>query len=315
MAERCYRAYGLVIRSETELPEFLATSATEHDLAIRFADEAMHAWEASEATERDGGLFVDAPGGGFAMRVPGVCDYLVRAGREILVWPASGADPVSVRLFLLGSALGMALHQRGLLVLHGATMLHEQGVTIFVGESGRGKSTLAAHLARAGFAIFGDDIMPLWPRPGGRFAVWPGSRMFKLWSDTIGALGQSAAGLDSVGERLDKYFFPSEAQAPDRPATVCEIVELVSGDAESAPSLEPLGPLEALGVINANTYRPYYVPQLGREADHFRLCAALAGGVAVLRLSRPWAMERVEESLELIQERWSRPGRLMGTAL
>ena len=309
MTEHWYRAYGLVVRSETELPEFLRTAASEPDLSIRLGADAEAQWRASGASAEDAGLFLAAPEGGFVMRVTGVCDYWVREGREVSLSPAPESDPVSVRLFLLGSALGMAFHQRGLLVLHGATILHGNGASIFVGNSGEGKSTLAAYLGRAGFAILGDDTMPLWPGTSGGFEVWPGSRMFKLWSDTIGALGQSSVGLESVGVRMDKYFFPNTAQPPDRPTPVFEIVELVTGEADGAPSLERLEGLEALGVISANTYRPHYVPQLRREAEHFRLCAALADSISVWRLSRPRAIDRIGESLELICGRWPGLGR------
>ncbi len=317
-AEHWYRAYGLVVRSEIALPEFLPTAPAEPALDIRFGPEAARQWaglgDGREEGEARTGIFHPAPEGGFVMRMPEVCDYWVRAGREIAVSPAPGVDAATVRLFLLGSALGMAFHQRGLLVLHGATILHGDGASIFVGDSGQGKSTLAAHLGRAGFAILGDDTMPLSPRRGGGFEVWPGSRMFKLWSDTIDHLGESSQGLESVGVRLDKYFFPNSAQPPDRPAPVCEIVELVTGDADGAAALTPLEGLEALGVISANTYRPHYVAKLGREADHFRLCAALADSIAVRRLSRPRAIERIGESLELLRERWPQPGRVAGGA-
>ena len=315
MAENWYRAYGLVIRSETELPEFLPAAPAPHDITVGFSPEAAAQWAASGAGETDAYGFVAAPAGGCVMHVPGICDYWVREGRELLLAPAPDSDPVSVRLFLLGSAIGMVFHQRGMLVMHGATVLHGRGATIFVGESGQGKSTLAAYFGRAGHGILGDDTMPLWPRAGGGFEVWPGSRMFKLWSDTIDALGESPDALNSVGVRLDKFFYPNVEQPPDRPAPLFEIVELVARDAGAAPELEPLGGLEALRVIAANTYRTEYLPLLGREADHFRLCSELADSVPVSRLSRPWTMARIDESLALIRNRWTGAGRVAGRAL
>ncbi|HUF87240.1 MAG TPA: hypothetical protein VMM59_07655 [Thermohalobaculum sp.] len=320
MAGHWYRAYGLLLRSEIELPEFLAArpgaggSNRAHDLDIRLSDHATAQWAASGAGESDAHRFFAAPAGGFVMRVPGVVDFWVREGRAIALGLMPGADLVSVRLFLLGSALGMALHQRGLPVLHGATVLHGRGATIFVGESGQGKSTLAASLGRSGHAILGDDTMPLWRAPRGGFEVWPGSRMFKLWADTIDVLGETAEGLDSVGSRLDKYFFPNAEQPADRPSPLGEIIELVSAPEGAEPALEPLGGLEALRVIAANTYRPHYVSQLGRDSEHFRLCSELAGSIAVCRLSRPRDIRRIGESLALIRARWAAPDQTAGAA-
>jgi hypothetical protein len=72
--------------------------------------------------------------------------------------------------------------------------------------------------------------------------------------------------------------------------------------------------LEALRVISQNTYRPEYVPLLGREAEHFQLCSRLADRVPVVRLRRPWALGRLGETLVLLRARWSAPGRLAGGA-
>ena len=313
MAEHWYRGYGLQFCSETALPELVPVAAgASADLRIRFTKEAERQWIASGATEADADDFVAAPGGGFVMRVAGICDYWVRGGNQIGLTPADGADLVSVRLYLIGSALGMAFHQRGMLVLHGATVRHQDAATIFVGESGEGKSTLAANLARTGHAVFGDDTMPLWPRADGGFDAWPGSRMLKLWSDTIDALGETPGRLDSVGDRMDKFFFPNHAPVPDTPVPVSEIILLEAGGAETTAVVEPIGGLEALRVISQNTYRPEYVPLLGREAEHFQLCSQLADRVEVIRFRRPWALGRLDETLALLRARWSAPERLAG---
>jgi len=315
MAQHWYRGYGLQVCSEIALPELLPVAAgAPADLRISFTRQAERQWIASGATEVDADDFVAAPGGGFVMRVAGICDYWVRGGNEIGLSPADGADLVSVRLYLIGSAFGMAFHQRGMLVLHGATVQRQGAATIFVGESGEGKSTLAASLGRKGHAVFGDDTMPLWPRADGGFDAWPGSRMLKLWSDTIDALGETPGQLDCVGERLDKFFFPNHAQAPDAPVPVGEIILLEAGGAETGVIVEPLAGLEALRVISQNTYRPEYVPLLGREAEHFQLCSRLVGRVSVVRLRRPWALGRLGETLALLRARWSAPEHLAGGA-
>ena len=306
MGDHWYRGFGLWLRSDLALPELLpAATAADPDIRIRVTPEAARQWAASGAIEAEWPSFVAAPGGGFVMRVAGICDYWVRDGGEIGLSPADDAEPASVRLFLIGSALGMALHQRGMLVLHGATVLREGGATIFVGESGQGKSTLAASLGRAGHAILGDDTMPLWPRAAGGFEVWPGSRMFKLWSNTIEALGETVDGLESVGRRFDKFFVPNEAQAPDEAVPINEVILLEAAEAGSEPVLEPLAGLEALRVISEHTYRPEYVSLLGREAEHFRQCSGLAGNIAVARLRRPWDMGRIGDTLALLRAHWS----------
>lgn len=310
MSGHWYRGYGFSIHSEFEIPEFVPVAPpSAPDIRIRFDPCAARQWETSGATEGDGDDFVGAPGSGYVMRVKDVGDYWVRDGCEIIVQPAESADLVSVRLYLVGSAMGMALHQRGLLVLHGAAVRRGARASIFVGDSGDGKSTMAACLGAAGYEILGDDTMALWPCAERGFLVWPGSSTFKLWIDTIDALGMPADGLESVGERLDKFFVSNAAPAANEPVPLDEIFLLEAGNATEQASLDVVVGLQALGIVSQNTYRPEYVPLLGRDAAHFRLCSQVVERVSVLRLRRPWSLDRIDESLALLEEHWAaRPG-------
>jgi hypothetical protein len=69
---------------------------------------------------------------------------------------------------------------------------HASGVEIrghrgFLGEAGRGKSTLAAAFARRGYRILTDDCLHLSPSAGG-YRVRPWSSGIRLWQDSIEAV-------------------------------------------------------------------------------------------------------------------------------
>ena len=72
------------------------------------------------------------------------------------------------------------------------------------------------------------------------------------------------------------------------------------GPESADPAVEPLGLLDAAALIAGHTYRPEFVAATGREAAHFRQCAALAGRVRVARLRRPWDPARIGETVEFI---------------
>jgi len=321
MTAHGYRGFGLSIVSDFELPEYLpAPLADPPDLSIRKAPEAWQVWEESE---RVIGRFTPAPLGGNVLRLEGIGVFHVRDGRDMAVAAEPGADPGMVRLFIIGSAMGMLMHQRGVFVLHGATVALDGAARMFVGDSGAGKSTLAARLGRAGCTVLGDDTMALWELPadktagqGGRW-LWPGSRVFKLWGDSLAAMGLDSSGLDPLANRLDKYHVPNPGPEADLVAAartgarLVEILVLEAGD--GPPRIEPLEGIRALEAIARNTYRHEYVHMLGHETEHFRQCAALARDVPVGRLTRPWDPERFDETVELLLGRW-RAGRGVSTA-
>ncbi len=301
-----YRGYGLSLVSELELPEYLpAPVADDPDIRISLDAGALDAWEGGAGTV---GEFIPAPTGGHLLRISGVAVYYVREGSEIHISVEPGADPGMVRLFTIGSAMGMALHQRGILVLHGATVARGGRARILVGDSGAGKSTLAARLGRAGCEVLGDDTMALWNAPEGRAGkwLWQGSRVFKLWEDSIEAMGVGVEGLIPLGNRTDKYYLPNPGPAAhaeaDRGVELAEILVLEAGD--GAPRVEPLDGIRALQAVAVNTYRPEYVGLLGREAEHFRQCGELARDIPVSRLIRPWGVAQIEQTLDLVLSRW-----------
>lgn len=307
MTGHAYSAYGLRLHSDLALPEYEPdASGGDPDIVIRLAPGAAEEWR---AIGQEPGRFHAAPGGGFVLSVPEVAVYHVTGGAEIRIAPEPDAEPGMVRLFTIGSAMGMALHQRGVLVLHGATVALGGKARILVGDSGAGKSTLAARLGQAGCTVLGDDTMALWPAPAGRRGrwLWQGSRVFKLWQDSIEAMGLGLDGLDRLGNRHDKFFVPNpvpdSARVEPAGTDLAEILVLETGD--GPPRVEPLTGLRALQAVAANTYRPEYVPLLGREAEHFRQCGDLARDIPVGRLIRPWGVGGFDRTLALLIRRWA----------
>ena len=90
-----------------------------------------------------------------------VADFEVRRGREINVWPATGAAQKDIEIFLFGPVWATLCHQQGLLPLHASAILANGHITAFAGHSGVGKSTIAALLGSLGYELVADDILPI----------------------------------------------------------------------------------------------------------------------------------------------------------
>ena len=104
-----YQVFGLRIRSEVPLPElFPALGDGDADVTIRRGSIAAV----------DGVSGVRSEDGALLLTVPDVGRYRIEGGHEIIVDPNTGVPERNVRLYLLGSAFGALLHQRGLLPLH-----------------------------------------------------------------------------------------------------------------------------------------------------------------------------------------------------
>ena len=226
-----YRAHGLLFQSEVLLPEFIPADVGVPDVRICL-DPLVRCYRDEVADGAGGEAGFMSTEKGPVLRVEGVADFLVRDGREIRIGLCPSHDPGLVRLFLAGSATGMILHQRRYLPLHGAAVLGPEGVSIIIGESGAGKSTLAAALAEMGIAILTDDTIALRKTSEG-FAAWPGSRVFKLWKDSLAQVGHAGMILEQAGARIDKFLIRNRKPAADKPHQVASIIELAVKDGEA----------------------------------------------------------------------------------
>ncbi len=222
--------------------------------------------------------------------------FLVEGGQDIAVEPLPGATERRVRLFLLGSALGILCFQRGLLPLHANAVVAGGAAFAFAGPSGAGKSTLAGHFAASGYDVLCDDVCAVGFDHADRPLVWPGIPRVKLWRDALEALGNESAGLDAVAEGIDKYHvaLPRTLAGPV-PLRRLYVLER-SGD-NAAGGVTRLRGQQAMQAVLEQTYRREYLAPLGLVPQHFRLCARLATAIEVYRLERAWGYEVFEREL------------------
>src|SRR4051812_25201168 len=179
-----YQLFGLTVRSEIQLPElFLTTGKVDPDVTIRRASF-------TEVTSEPG---LQADRSGLVLTIPDVARYRIEGGREIVVDSGPEVPERNVRLYLLGSAFGALLHQRGLLPLHANAIEVEGKAVAFMGASGSGKSTLAAWFHDRAHRIVADDVCVLrFDELGGAMAQ-PGLPRLRLWDEALEATGRNAA--------------------------------------------------------------------------------------------------------------------------
>jgi hypothetical protein len=211
------------------------------------ADAAAIAWE-----PRDSGPHVARLGDGFLVSAPGFTDFVVdRGGRTIAVHPRPGCALEIVQQLLVDQVLPLALHARGLVVLHASAVAIDGGVAAFVGRTGLGKSTLAASLTEAGVGEhFSDDCLAVAAGPAGPL-VYPSYGAARLWPVSAGALFGARGELPLVSPRSSKRrvdLAPSARALPLR-----RVYLLEPGDGE--PVITTLAPTAAIVAMAAQLHR------------------------------------------------------------
>ena len=152
---------------------------------VEIAQTPFHTWRFADGTLW---MLFFRLGADYLLRFPGLADFEVSAsGHDVQGWPAPGVDAATLRHLYLNQVLPLALSRQGKLVLHASAVEVGSGCVAFIGESGRGKSTLAASFAINGNGFLTDDGLQLeWL--GERLTAAPSHPSVRLWGDSEAAL-------------------------------------------------------------------------------------------------------------------------------
>ncbi len=278
---------------------------TDFDLAQTPAPQAAASAFFHEWVLPDGTLWAQfyRTGRGYLLRFAELADFEVSAdGRAVSAWPCPGTTKDTLEHLYLNQVLPLALGRQGEQVFHGSAVEAPSGALVFLGASGRGKSTLAASFALAGHRFLSDDALLLAPRAGGTYAVLPSHPSIRLWDDSKDALVGHSADLGPAVQYTAKARLLSGAALAfcnqERPLRRMYFLE--AGDATQV-QCAPMSPAEALmGLVGHS----FLLDIEGRESlsTHFSQVAALAELPVFFRLDYPRAFAALPTVRQAILE-------------
>lgn len=279
-----YRVFGLLVRSPLPLPGLVPAPSGEADVEIAYGDMPS-------IVEASPGYHI--VGHGTLLTVPDVGRYWIEDGRRITLAPVPSASPRNVRVFLLGSALGAILHQRGLVPLHANAVEIGGRAVAFMGRSGAGKSTLAAWFLDRGRAVLTDDVCVVEQRDGQPIAH-RGLVRLRLWREALERSGREAEEAARSFDDQDKFdvAMPADRHAP--PTLPLGAAVLLARSEDDAFAVRRLRGAEAVRTLMENVYRGGYADRSGGGGRLLAACAAIASRAPVLEVSRAWGLDRYD---------------------
>lgn len=292
-----YRSFGFSIASEYQLPEL---SFSEHELeeeqpglTIAGAD-LTETWDSLNPVSAH--LAID--GKTVYVRVPDTGIFAMENGRSILVSLFPEANMDKVRLYLLGSCMGVILMQRRILPLHGSAIAIDGHAYAIVGHSGAGKTTLSTYLLEQGYQLLSDDLIAVTLDQDDNPIVTPSYPQQKIWQETIDLLGMKPERIKPLFERETKFAVPVSDRFHSSPLPLAGVYELIKVDQGAA--LQPVEGLERFHTLLQHTFRGFLIERLGLMDWHFGFLARFANRIQMHRLCRPQAHPSVQELAELL---------------
>lgn len=297
-------AFGLIWHSPVldipELPERLVEPRSGDVAAVAIAPEDPECWP-----ELPPGLhdtpFLQMGRGDLRLTVEDIGRFRITGGDRI-AWHRAhqGVSDQDLCTFLLGSAVGALLIQRGMLVLHGNALEKDGRAVVCMGHSGAGKSTLAYALMQQGWRLLADDLVAV--TPDGR--VLPGIPRIKLWHDAAKAFGLDLVQLPPIRQGMDKYLLMGDAVHSATEAVPLQALYLIhqrrhdSQDSDASRITRITSQKTAALRLRNQAFRPRFVRGLGQEGPNFMALARLQSRVPLASLPMPSGIAAMQDWLE-----------------
>ncbi len=281
-----YKVYGLVVKSEIELKELEKINLTEFDVLIEKGKVPRKLTNPEKV-----GVRYQAKKNEFLLFVDNICKFYILNGSKIIIEDVGNPSLSEIKLFLLGSAFGALIFQRGKIPFHGSTVLINNKAIIISGVSGAGKSTATAELVLQGYPIIADDVS-LIDIVDNKVCVFPGFARIKLWADTIKLL-KISDNLEKIRPQLEKYSFPVD-NYHNKETEISTVVIIKTKNTEGVIIKELKG-VEKFKILNNNIYRKQFAKSLKVEQEQFKIVSQMSAKVKLYVLERPNSSNSVKE--------------------
>ena len=306
-----YYLYGISLYSQIPLPFPVAGRGELAHIAVRIAP-ASYFQEAIRdvSLEQSDGFwhqFARLADGSSYARWQGVGEFLVsRDGLQILCRQSEIAGTESFtesfQVYMLGQALSFALVKRGFEPIHATTVVVNGEAVVFLGDSGFGKSTLAATFISAGYPVLTDDLLILQPA-GNRVMAYPGPARIKLFPQIARRfLGDLADGI-RMNPDTEKLILPLHGKQICSLPVPVRVVYALAPPLEVFPKqsihFETLSIREGFLELVKNTFN-YRIIDAGRLKRQLEQTSNVVTLLPVRRLSIPRDLDQLLSSRDAI---------------
>ncbi len=288
------RAFGIDVHSSIAIPELPAGSRRggnpQTTLEAASAAALRRVWPARESERA---LERIRPNGrpmmvveqhaelGFHVWAPYYGRHLVSADGSSIRSALPSVPPWRWERLLFAQVLPLASTLRGRELFHASAVELDGGVVAFVGLSGAGKSSIAAHLVAGGAALVTDDVLALERTPDGVLAH-PGTGLAGIHGHELAAM--TPAGRARLGQRVghaDKAYLA--VPVVDRPLPL-RALYFVTRAADGAVEISPS---ESVPERLLGSSFIAYLRSPEHLVGHLDVCTHIARTVPILELSVP----------------------------
>jgi hypothetical protein len=297
---RAYELGGFVVESEVPFPELTSARTGEAICSIRLVDTLPRSGSCATSLVRKtlphghGWLSAEKSDRGYILSFQDLVTFLVSEDGDRVECHSNAPVPTeTLRHLFLDAVFPLVLNLKGHDALHATAVDGPAGCCAFLGNSGIGKSTLAAAFVRRGWQLVCDDCLHFDVGADG-VTIVPGYGGLRLWPDSIEATFNNGSLLRTVHDRRKKRVEVA-GMSSMRPARLGRVY-LVTGTQESGDTrirIEAVSPRDAFMELVRHAFR-LDIGDRTMLARQFHRLQRLVERVSVCRLIYPRTFDHLQ---------------------
>jgi hypothetical protein len=308
-----YRYCDLVLRANTSLPELPPASETSSAIEFELLPPAeldptpIEWFQRREAANGKVWLTSARQDRGYLLRFTVYADFMILdEGARVRAVPRPKIPLETIRHLLLDQVMPLVLSLRGGLIMHASAVATHEGAIAFVGDTGRGKSTLATSLTQRGHRLITDDCLVVREQAGQFMALptYPGLRVFASTAEALVGPGPALPGVAHYTHKKrlgpDNIRLPFEFDAvPLRRVFFLDPPGHPSATNGKAVAFTPMPAHTAMLELIRTSVRLDYEDRARHRAE-FEICKRLVRSTPLFRLAFVRNLARLPEVCEAI---------------
>ena len=236
----------------------------------------------------------------FLLDVEGVAKFLIAGDNEIVIELYPDGKEEDMRRFLLGSVLGVVLHQRKIVLLRASAVGTEKGAIMFMGSSGAGKTSFLFSFLQAGGRMLSDEKTPVFLDADGTVKVSAGYPEIAL---NLGFAHESKMVIDEnrVNHEVGKYYYRAEAfETSAVPLRAIYWLEIHNGEELEIENIPDNN--AKFQILNSFIYlNPYPFNPL-QKINYFKVFTEIAKNISITKIRHSLKMNPYAEIEKKIRE-------------
>lgn len=201
------------------------------------------------------------------------------------------AEQQTLLAYLYGTGLSAILQMQAQFAIHASGVVVDGSLCLFCGQSGIGKSTLAASLKSRGYPLYTDDKCLLYKEEASQqWMAHPSLQIMRLWEDATAAVRTDSflANPVPVISRIEKHQYEIKAtEQITAPVPLKTIYILSKVEDLDAPTCQLLEGVEKMTYLQAQIFRRFMVKGFQQEAALWNFISRVAMDIPVYLLKRP----------------------------